>query len=164
VQTVEPLSQRRAVPIELVDALRVDAPVGRLRELVTDPRLETAVLCGHSEQVGGLVRQLADDGLLVDAPLVWPKGSTWVLDTSQDWVVGAAAARGPRRPPSEFALAGGGLLGRVVLCWQSYLVAMPGPASARAPSLEGKGRILCYLQPVMSRMTPWPVMLCCTLT
>jgi hypothetical protein len=25
-QTVEPLSQRRAVPIELVDALRVDAP------------------------------------------------------------------------------------------------------------------------------------------
>jgi phosphohistidine phosphatase SixA len=55
VQTVEPLSLRRAVPIEVVDALRVDSPVEGLLELVTDPRLETAVLCGHGEQIGALV-------------------------------------------------------------------------------------------------------------
>ena len=88
-QTVEPLSQRRAVPIELVDALRVDAPIRSLLELVTDPGLETAVLCGHGEQIGGLVRQLADGGLVGDASLRWAKGSTWVLDTNQGRVVGA---------------------------------------------------------------------------
>lgn len=89
VQTVEPLSLRRAVPIEVVDALRVDSPVERLLELVTDPGLVNTVLCGHGEQIGGLVRQLADGGLLVDEPLRWAKGSTWILDTNQGRVVGA---------------------------------------------------------------------------
>jgi 8-oxo-dGTP diphosphatase len=89
VETIEPLSQRRAVPIEVVDALRVDAPVERLRALVTDPGLETAVLCGHGEQIGELVRQLADGGLWGNEPLEWTKGSTWVLDTNQGRVVGA---------------------------------------------------------------------------
>ncbi|HXQ55921.1 MAG TPA: phosphoglycerate mutase family protein [Actinomycetes bacterium] len=88
VQTVKPLSLRRAVPIEVVDALRVDSPVEGLLELVTDPGLEGTVVCGHGEQIGALVRQLADGGLLIDAPLVWAKGSTWVLDTSQGRVVG----------------------------------------------------------------------------
>ena len=89
VQTVEPLSLRRAVPVEVVDALRVDTPADRLLELVTDPALESAVLCGHGEQIGGLVRQLADSGLLLDEPLRWAKGSTWVLDTNQGRVVDA---------------------------------------------------------------------------
>jgi phosphohistidine phosphatase SixA len=89
IQTVEPLSLRRAVPIEVVDALRVDAPVEGLLELISDPGLEHTVVCGHGEQIGALVRQLADGGLLVDQPLRWAKGSTWVLDTHQGRVVGA---------------------------------------------------------------------------
>jgi hypothetical protein len=56
---------------------------------MTDPGLETAVLCGHGEQIGGPVRQLADGGLVGDASLRWAKGSTWVLDTNQGRVVGA---------------------------------------------------------------------------
>ncbi|HXQ56665.1 MAG TPA: hypothetical protein VOA19_12800 [Actinomycetes bacterium] len=55
---------------------------------MTDPGLDTAVLCGHGEQIGGLVRQLAEGGLLVEEPLRWAKGSTWVLDTNQGRVVG----------------------------------------------------------------------------
>ena len=89
VQTVEPLGQRRGVPIEVVDSLRVEASVRGLLELVTDPALGMVVLCGHGEQIGGLVGQLADGGLLVDEPLRWAKGSTWVLDTNQGRVVGA---------------------------------------------------------------------------
>ena len=58
-QTVEPPSQRRGVPIELVDALSVDAPPVRLLQLVTDPGLHQAVLCGHGEQIGLLLGQLA---------------------------------------------------------------------------------------------------------
>ena len=54
-QTVEPLSQRRAVPIELVDALRVDAldlpPGGGHRgyaAVVDGSRLMVACCCSHS--------------------------------------------------------------------------------------------------------------------
>jgi phosphohistidine phosphatase SixA len=89
VQAVEPLSLRRSVPIEVVDALRVDAPVEGLLELMTDPRLERAVVCGHGEQIGALVRQLAESGLLVEQPLRWAKGSTWVLDTNQGQIIAA---------------------------------------------------------------------------
>jgi 8-oxo-dGTP diphosphatase len=86
-QTVEPLSQRRGVPIELVDALAVDAPAGRLLELVTDPELQETVLCGHGEQIRALLGQQADGGLPV-APRRWTKGSTWVLYTHDGRVVG----------------------------------------------------------------------------
>ena len=72
-QTVEPLSQRRGVPIELVDALSVDAPPVRLLQLVTDPGLHQAVLCGHGEQIGLLLGLLADGGLPIE-PRCWPKG------------------------------------------------------------------------------------------
>jgi phosphohistidine phosphatase SixA len=88
-QTVEPLSQRRAVPMEPVDALAVGAPPARLLELVTDPGLGEAVLCGHGEQIGQLVGQLADGALVGAAPLGWAKGSTWVLDSNDGRVVGA---------------------------------------------------------------------------
>jgi hypothetical protein len=87
-QTVEPLSQRRAVPIELVDALSVDAPPVRLLQLVTNPGLHQAVLCGHGEQIGLLLGQLADGGLPIE-PWYWPKGSTWVLDANDGQVTGA---------------------------------------------------------------------------
>ena len=87
-QTVEPLSQRRVVPIELVDALSVDAPPVRLLQLVTDPGLHQAVLCGHGEQIGLLLGQLADGGLPIE-PRCWSKGSTWVLDANDRQVTGA---------------------------------------------------------------------------
>ena len=91
-QTVEPLSQRRGVPIELVDALSVDAPPVRLLQLVTDPGLHQAVLCGHGEQIGLLLGLLADGGLPIE-PRCWPKGSTWVLDTNDGQVTGALPGR-----------------------------------------------------------------------
>jgi phosphohistidine phosphatase SixA len=88
-QTVTPLSQRRAVPIELADALAVDAPAARLLALVTDPTLQTAVLCSHGELIGQLLRQLAASGVALSGPLGWDKGSTWVLTTSGGVVTSA---------------------------------------------------------------------------
>ena len=87
-QTVEPLSQHRGVPIELVDPRSVDAPPVRLLQLVTDPGLHQAVLYGHGEQIGLLLGQLADSGLPIE-PRCWPKGSTWVLDANDRQVTGA---------------------------------------------------------------------------
>jgi hypothetical protein len=52
-QTVVPLSQERAVPIEVVAALDVDAPVEGLLELMADPSMETTILCGHGGQIVG---------------------------------------------------------------------------------------------------------------
>ena len=64
VQTVKPLSLRRAVPIEVVDALRVDSPVEGLLELVIDPGLR------H----GGVRARRADRGAGA------PAGRWWAVD------------------------------------------------------------------------------------
>jgi len=80
-ETVVPLSRERAVPIELLDALDVHAPVEVLLELLADPSTRDAVLCGHGEQIGRLLRLLAD-AAGADGPLPREKGATWVLDTS----------------------------------------------------------------------------------
>jgi phosphohistidine phosphatase SixA len=95
-QTVTPLSQRRAVPIELADALAVDAPAARLGALVADPTLQTAVLCTHGELIGQFMRQLAAGAVPLSGRLGWEKGSTWVLTTS-DGIVTAARYLAPLR-------------------------------------------------------------------
>ena len=77
-RTVVPLSRERAVPIELVDALDVAAPIDGLLELLAHPSNRDAVLCGHGEQIGRLLRLLAG----ADGPIPRQKGATWILDTS----------------------------------------------------------------------------------
>jgi 8-oxo-dGTP diphosphatase len=83
--TVVPLSQHRGVPIELASSLDVHAPVERLLELVVDPCLHAAVLCGHGEQIRGLLGMLTGS-VRFDGPLQLEKGSSWFLD------VGAAGS------------------------------------------------------------------------
>lgn len=77
--TVVPLGHDRGVPVEPVSSLDVHAPVERLLELVADPSLRAGVLCGHGEQIRGLLRLLAG-GVRLDGPLRLEKGSTWVLE------------------------------------------------------------------------------------
>ena len=86
--TVIPLSHHRGVPIKLVSSLAVQAPVERLLELVLDPAMGAAVLCGHGEQLRGLLRLLVGS-VSCDGPLRLEKGSIWILDVSAD-TVGAA--------------------------------------------------------------------------
>jgi phosphohistidine phosphatase SixA len=94
--TVLPLSHQRGVPIELASSLAVQAPVERLLELVLDPSMDMAVLCGHGEQLRGLLRLLAGS-LRFDGPLRLEKGSIWILDPSAG-TVGAAQYVPPLRP------------------------------------------------------------------
>jgi phosphohistidine phosphatase SixA len=82
-QTVIPLSQHRGVPIELATSLDVHAPVERLLELVVDPSMQRAVLCGHGEQMRGLL-QLLIGSVSVEGPLRLAKGSVWKLAASGD--------------------------------------------------------------------------------
>jgi hypothetical protein len=73
------------LPIELASSLDVHAPVERLLELVVDPCLHAAVLCGHGEQIRGLLGMLTGS-VRFDGPLQLEKGSSWFLD------VGAAGS------------------------------------------------------------------------
>jgi phosphohistidine phosphatase SixA len=77
--TVIPLSHHRGLPVEPAGSLDVGAPVERLLELVADPSMRAAVLCGHGEQFRSLLRLLAGS-VRFDGPLRLEKGSTWILD------------------------------------------------------------------------------------
>jgi phosphohistidine phosphatase SixA len=78
-QTVQPLARDRLLRIERVAALGVDTDPAEVLALFCDRELQNAVLCTHGEMIGRLLGQLAADGLDAEAPLDWPKGSTWLL-------------------------------------------------------------------------------------
>jgi phosphohistidine phosphatase SixA len=86
--TVLPLSHHRGVPIELASSLAVQAPVERLLELVLDASMAMAVLCGHGEQLRGLLRLLVGS-VGFDGRLRLEKGAVWILDAGAG-TVGAA--------------------------------------------------------------------------
>jgi 8-oxo-dGTP diphosphatase len=79
-QTVEPLARDRLLGIETVPSLGVDASPGQLLGLFWDLELRNSVLCTHGEGIGLLLTQLIADVLLVEDPLDWPKGCTWLLE------------------------------------------------------------------------------------
>jgi 8-oxo-dGTP diphosphatase len=79
-QTVEPLARDRRLRIESVPALAVDASPVQLLDLFWDPELRNSVLCTHGEGIGLLLTRLLAGVLMVEDPLTWPKGSTWLLE------------------------------------------------------------------------------------
>jgi phosphohistidine phosphatase SixA len=92
-QTVQPLARDRFLRIEPLAALRVDASPAEVLAVFWDRELRNAVLCMHGEGIGLLLTQLLADVLLVEDPLDWPKGSTWLLQrTDQPRVRGRLLA------------------------------------------------------------------------
>ena len=77
---MQPLARDRRLRIEREVALGVDADLVRVLALLEDPRLQDTVVCTHGELIGQVLTRLVTDGLAVDQPLQWPKGSTWLLD------------------------------------------------------------------------------------
>lgn len=78
-QTVHPLARDRWLRIHHVETLGVDADPAGVLALLEDPQLSDAVVCTHGEVIGQVLTRLVADGLAVDQPLTWPKGSTWLL-------------------------------------------------------------------------------------
>ena len=78
-QTVEPLAHDRRLRIEADVTLGVDADLGRVLALLAAPQLQDTVVCTHGEVIGQVLTRLVADGLAVDQPLTWPKGSTRLL-------------------------------------------------------------------------------------
>ena len=75
-QTVGPLARDRRLRIEPEVTLGVDADPTRVLALLQNPRLQDAVVCTHGEVIGQVLTRLVADGLAVDQPLQWAKGST----------------------------------------------------------------------------------------
>jgi 8-oxo-dGTP diphosphatase len=81
-QTVQPLAVDRHLRIESRPALGVAADLAVVLGLLKDLQAQDAVVCTHGEVIGQVLVRLVADGLAVDQPLAWPKGSTWLLDSA----------------------------------------------------------------------------------
>ena len=79
-QTVQPLARDRLLGIEALPALGVEADLGVVLALLGGLLGQDAVVCTHGEVIGQVLARLVADGLVVDQPLAWPKGSTWLLE------------------------------------------------------------------------------------
>jgi broad specificity phosphatase PhoE len=79
-QTVEPLARDRLLPVEPVPTLGVEPSPAQLLALFWDLELQNSVVCTHGEAIGLLLTRLLADVLLVEGPLDWPEGSTWLLE------------------------------------------------------------------------------------
>src|SRR5919107_711112 len=66
--------------VEPVPALGVEASPAQLLGLFWNLELRSSVLCTHGEWIGLLLTRLIADALVVEDPLDWPKGSTWLLE------------------------------------------------------------------------------------
>ena len=79
-QTVQPLALDRHLGIEPLPALGEAADLGVVLALLGGLQKQDAMVCTHGEVIGQVLGRLVADGLAVDQPLAWPKGSTWLLD------------------------------------------------------------------------------------
>jgi 8-oxo-dGTP diphosphatase len=81
VQTLEPVGERLGLPVDVDDRLAEgaggDAALALALELVKDG--PPAAVCSHGDVVGELLGAIGGAGARIEDPLVWPKGSTWVL-------------------------------------------------------------------------------------
>jgi phosphohistidine phosphatase SixA len=81
-QTVQPLADDRHLHIEPLPALGVAADPAVVLALLGDLQVQDAVVCTHGEVIGEVLLRLVMEGLAVDHPLTWPKGSTWLLEAA----------------------------------------------------------------------------------
>jgi phosphohistidine phosphatase SixA len=79
-ETVQPLAHDRFLEIEHLEALGVEATPAHALALLGRHELRNTVLCTHGELIGELLAALVAGGLVVEEPLDWPKGSTWLLE------------------------------------------------------------------------------------
>jgi broad specificity phosphatase PhoE len=83
VQTLEPLADRLGLPVEADDRLLEgadgDQALGLASELAKATDGSAAVVCSHGDVIPDMLRILNAGTTRFRDPLVWPKGSIWVL-------------------------------------------------------------------------------------
>jgi 8-oxo-dGTP diphosphatase len=95
VQTLEPLSKERSLPLELAEELAEGAPAGEILELMLSLAHDgPAALCTHADVMIDAVEELITAGVRLDGPLEFRKAATWVLEVRD-----GAFASGRYLPP-----------------------------------------------------------------
>ena len=81
VQTLEPLSEARGVPLELAEELAEGAPAGELLELMLVLAQDgPAAFCTHADVMMDAVEELIAAGVRLDGPLEFKKAATWMFE------------------------------------------------------------------------------------
>jgi broad specificity phosphatase PhoE len=86
-QTVEPLAAARRLPVDLSDALVEGSPLGEALRLVEKLSDEPTAFCSHGDVVADLLTHWERSGVPLEPELLFPKGSTWVLDVESGAIV-----------------------------------------------------------------------------
>jgi 8-oxo-dGTP diphosphatase len=88
VQTLEPLASALGLPVQEHDALAEGAPPGGALQLVrVVSALGPVVLSTHGDVHEFVVHSLAAEGVPLEGPMKFTKGSTWVLETLRGEIV-----------------------------------------------------------------------------
>jgi 8-oxo-dGTP diphosphatase len=87
VQTVQPLANDRALPVDESEALSEGAALAGVLQLVDGLNGGAAVLCSHGDVIPTLVEHLAADGMAVEGEPDWRKGSLWILERDGDRIL-----------------------------------------------------------------------------
>ncbi len=83
VQTLEPVSAARGLPIERADGLAENAPVERAAALLASLAGQPAAACSHGDVIEALIPRLAAEGMRIEGPAEFAKASVWELRTEQ---------------------------------------------------------------------------------
>ncbi|MGH9031791.1 MAG: SixA phosphatase family protein [Acidimicrobiia bacterium] len=97
-QSVEPLAERRRLPVDLADELAEGARVGDAFRLIDKfaYALANAVLCTHGDVVGDVLDHLARRSVPLGANMKFEKGSTWVLEVDGGEIVSGRYVPAPK--------------------------------------------------------------------
>jgi broad specificity phosphatase PhoE len=79
-QSVEPLAERRRLPVELADELAEGSPLRDVLRLIDKVAHEPTVLCTHGDVVTDLLHYLDGRGVDLGDDVKLEKGSTWVIE------------------------------------------------------------------------------------
>lgn len=97
-QTVEPLGETTATPVETDDRLFEGPTRSDIETLLDDAaRKKTTVLSSHGDVVPALLHELSARGMDHEDRFLWQKGSTWVVEYTKSDGWGTASYLAPPR-------------------------------------------------------------------
>ncbi|MCL1693026.1 MAG: NUDIX hydrolase [Actinomycetia bacterium] len=82
-QTAKPLENAIRLTAETDRRLSVDGSAGDVLNLIRELKGEAVVIITHGEVISAVMGSLAADGLDLDGPMEWKKGSVWVLEAKK---------------------------------------------------------------------------------
>jgi 8-oxo-dGTP diphosphatase len=94
-QTLEPLSEQRKLPIDPRKDLEEGSGGESVLRLVQEFKGRNVALCTHGDVVEELLQHLIAQGLVPKAGAQLEKGSTWILDEKNGRITGATYQPAP---------------------------------------------------------------------